>query len=194
VTIIPIPSGTRDVLPDEMRELRAIGDALRTVFDEHGYGEIATPALEYEEVLALGGAGGRLPAYRVVDDHGAVLTLRSDMTVPIARTVPPHPHPKRPMISTSKIVQKRTISRPRIFASAVLAILGREFVQKRSKMLVEIFGWRAHEMIGQSIRRIIPDSRQVEEDVILASIRAGERVPSFETVRLRHTGAKKHSR
>jgi len=85
VTIIPIPSGTRDVLPDEMRELRAIGDALREVFAAHGYGEVATPALEYEEVLALGGAAGRLPAYRVVDDHGAVLVLRSDMTVPIAR-------------------------------------------------------------------------------------------------------------
>jgi ATP phosphoribosyltransferase regulatory subunit len=68
-----------------MRELRAIGDTLRGVFAEHGYGEIATPALEYEEVLARGGAGGRLPAYRVVDDHGAVLALRSDMTVPIAR-------------------------------------------------------------------------------------------------------------
>src|SRR4051812_50069873 len=70
-----------------MRELRAIGDLLRAVFDEHGYGEIATPALEYEEVLARGGAGGRLPAYRVVDDHGAGLALRSDMTVPIARVV-----------------------------------------------------------------------------------------------------------
>ena len=31
--IHPIPSGTRDVLPDEMRELRAITDALRGVFD-----------------------------------------------------------------------------------------------------------------------------------------------------------------
>src|SRR6185436_20103661 len=52
--------------------------------------------------------------------------------------------------------------------------------------------WRAHEMIGQSIRRIIPDSRQVEEDVILASIRAGVRVPSFETVRLRRDGREVH--
>jgi ATP phosphoribosyltransferase regulatory subunit len=85
VTIIPIPSGTRDVLPDEMRELRAIEQRLRAVFAEHGYGEIGTPALEYEEVLARGGVGAGLPAYRVVDDHGAVLTLRSDMTVPIAR-------------------------------------------------------------------------------------------------------------
>jgi hypothetical protein len=46
--IHPIPSGTRDVLPDEMRELRAITDTLRAVFERHGYGEVYTPALEYE--------------------------------------------------------------------------------------------------------------------------------------------------
>ena len=84
--IHPIPSGTRDVLPDEMRELRAISDALRAVFEDAGYGEVATPALEYEEVLARAGGDAR-PAYRVVDDHGEVLTLRSDMTAPIARVV-----------------------------------------------------------------------------------------------------------
>ena len=50
--IHPIPSGTRDVLPDETRELRAITDALRAVFERHGYGEVYTPALEYESVLA----------------------------------------------------------------------------------------------------------------------------------------------
>lgn len=82
---LPIPSGTRDVLPDEMRELRAIGDALRGVFEEAGYGEVSTPALEYESVLAKGDLAGARPAYRVVDDHGDVLVLRSDMTVPIAR-------------------------------------------------------------------------------------------------------------
>ena len=36
--IHPIPSGTRDVLPDEMRELRAIERALREVFEQAGYG------------------------------------------------------------------------------------------------------------------------------------------------------------
>ena len=47
--IHPIPSGTLDVLPDELRELRAITDAMREVFAARGYGEVATPALEYEE-------------------------------------------------------------------------------------------------------------------------------------------------
>jgi len=81
-----IPSGTRDVLPDEMRELRTITDALREVFEHHGYGEVYTPAIEYESVLRTSVMGVQ-PAYRVVDDHGDVLALRADMTVPIARVV-----------------------------------------------------------------------------------------------------------
>jgi ATP phosphoribosyltransferase regulatory subunit len=80
-----IPSGTRDVLPDEMRELRDLSEAVRGIFENDGYGEVWTPALEYEDVLARG--GGESPAYRVVDDHGEVLALRTDMTVPIARLV-----------------------------------------------------------------------------------------------------------
>src|SRR5215208_5631994 len=85
--IDPIPSGTRDVLPDEMRELRAITEALRAVFDARGYGEVATPALEYEGVLTRGDAAAADPAYKLFDEHGEVLVLRSDMTIPIARVV-----------------------------------------------------------------------------------------------------------
>jgi ATP phosphoribosyltransferase regulatory subunit len=81
-----IPSGTRDVLPDEMRELRAITETLRGVFERHGYGEVYTPAIEYEDELARV-PGAVQPAYRVFDDHGEVLSLRADMTVPIARLV-----------------------------------------------------------------------------------------------------------
>ncbi len=81
-----IPSGTRDILPDEQRELRAIESALLRTFDSFGYGEISTPAVEYEETLRAGGVGA-LPSYRVLDDHGEPLALRADMTVPIARVV-----------------------------------------------------------------------------------------------------------
>ncbi len=82
-----IPSGTRDVLPDETREVHVITEALRGVFERHGYGEVSTPALEYEEVLARADMAEARPAYRVFDESGAVLVLRSDMTVPIARVV-----------------------------------------------------------------------------------------------------------
>jgi histidyl-tRNA synthetase len=86
VAILPIPSGTRDILPDEMRELSSIVGTLKGVFADAGYGEIATPALEYEEVLSRADIGAR-PAYRVVDDHRAGLMLRSDKTVPNARVI-----------------------------------------------------------------------------------------------------------
>jgi ATP phosphoribosyltransferase regulatory subunit len=82
-----IPSGTRDVLPDEMRELRAMTDRIRDVFDAAGFGEIYTPALEYEQTFARANISGARPAYRVFDEHGSVLVLRPDMTVPIARLV-----------------------------------------------------------------------------------------------------------
>lgn len=85
--IHPIPPGTRDVLPDEMRELRKLKGALIEVFEARGYGEVATPAIEYDEVMAA--ADGRTvhSSYRFFDESGELLALRSDMTVPIARLV-----------------------------------------------------------------------------------------------------------
>jgi ATP phosphoribosyltransferase regulatory subunit len=83
----PIPPGTRDVLPDEMRELREICDRMRGCFERSGYGEIHTPALEYEEVLRRGEEHAAGARYRTFDEQGQVLALRSDMTIPIARVV-----------------------------------------------------------------------------------------------------------
>jgi len=89
-----IPSGTRDVLPDEMRELRAMTDRVRGVFERAGYGEVYTPALEYEETFAREDrqpthsvTWANRPAYRMFDEQGNVLVLRPDMTIPIARLV-----------------------------------------------------------------------------------------------------------
>jgi PAS domain S-box-containing protein len=52
-----------------------------------------------------------------------------------------------------------------------------------------IFGWSPEEMVGQSIRTIIPPDRQSEEDDALACIRRGERLDHFETVRQRKNGS-----
>jgi ATP phosphoribosyltransferase regulatory subunit len=82
---IPVPMGTRDVLPEEMAELREISGRALKVFTEAGYGEIATPALEYEETMRLAGTDTAESVYRVPDKDGQILTLRFDSTVPIAR-------------------------------------------------------------------------------------------------------------
>ncbi|MGN6586210.1 MAG: ATP phosphoribosyltransferase regulatory subunit [Solirubrobacterales bacterium] len=85
--IHPIPPGTRDVLPEEMRQLRRLQTALIEVFEDKGYGQVATPALEYDEVLTRGRGRGDETGYRLFDESGELLALRSEMTVPIARLV-----------------------------------------------------------------------------------------------------------
>lgn len=51
-----------------------------------------------------------------------------------------------------------------------------------------IFGFSADEMIGESIRRLIPEDRQREEDDILARVRSGHLVGQFFTERLHKDG------
>ena len=62
-------------------------------------------------------------------------------------------------------------------------------VQSWNGAAERMFGYTAEEMIGSSIRRIIPADRQSEEDSVLASIRAGRRVEHFETIRIRRDGS-----
>jgi ATP phosphoribosyltransferase regulatory subunit len=85
--LYPIPPGTRDILPDEMRELRALQDAFCQVFESRGYGQVSTPAIEYDEVLSQGDPRSSSAAYRFFDERGDLLALRTDMTIPIARLV-----------------------------------------------------------------------------------------------------------
>jgi ATP phosphoribosyltransferase regulatory subunit len=71
-----------------MRELRKLSLALVEAFERFGYGEVATPTIEYDEVLARGEAERGAPvAYRFFDESGELLAMRSDMTIPIARLV-----------------------------------------------------------------------------------------------------------
>ncbi len=51
-----------------------------------------------------------------------------------------------------------------------------------------IFGYTPEEMIGHSIRKVIPPELQADEDRILACIGRGERIDHFQTVRLTKSG------
>ena len=125
----PIPPGTRDVLPEEMRELRAIGGRMRAAFEDAGYGEVHTPALEYEEVLLRGDARAAGARYRSFDEQGAVLALRSDMTIPIARGVATRYAYAEPPLRFSYLahawrVTDRGVGEPREFLQAGIELIG----------------------------------------------------------------------
>jgi PAS domain S-box-containing protein len=61
-------------------------------------------------------------------------------------------------------------------------------IQSCNRAGERIFGYPAEELVGRSVRLLIPPERQAEEDEILAKIGRGERISHFETVRIRKDG------
>jgi len=127
--IHPIPPGTRDILPDEMRELRRLHMAMIEVFESRGYGEVATPAIEYDEVMGRGDGRTAASAYRFFDERGDLLALRSDMTVPIARLVASRYADAEPPIRLCYLANAFRAVRPqrgqmREFAQAGVELIG----------------------------------------------------------------------
>jgi ATP phosphoribosyltransferase regulatory subunit len=80
-----IPEGMRDVLPPESQRLRAVEDRLRARFAAYGYGEVRTPWLEFADTLEAAEDDTLAAGYRLHDEQGHELMVRTDMTVPVAR-------------------------------------------------------------------------------------------------------------
>jgi PAS domain S-box-containing protein len=61
-------------------------------------------------------------------------------------------------------------------------------VKSWNRQAESLFGFSAREMVGQSIRKIIPVEFHEEEDRILGTIAAGKRIEHFETIRIAKDG------
>ena len=73
-----------------------------------------------------------------------------------------------------------------IVESSEDAIIGKDLnsiITSWNKGAEKIFGYSAEEMIGTSILRLIPEGRRHEEDEIIGTIRRGDVVEPFETLR-----------
>ena len=78
-----------------------------------------------------------------------------------------------------------------IVSSSDDAIIGKDLtgiVTSWNPCAERIFGYTAEEMIGTSIRRVIPAEVLADEDRIMSAVARGERTEHFETVRLRKNG------
>ncbi len=85
--MIPVtPRGFKDILPEEARWRESITMGVQKVLSSWGYAPIETPTLEVLEVLEQGGQLAKMP-FRLFDADGALLVLRPDVTLPIARMV-----------------------------------------------------------------------------------------------------------
>ena len=151
-------------------------------------------AEEYE-VLGRVGSGESIEQFETV-------RIRKDGTrIPIVLSVSPIRDATGAVIGASKIArdisqQRRLEREARHLASIVEssddAIVSKDLngiVQTWNPAAARMFGYAPDEIIGHSIRRIIPADRQGEEDEVLGSLRRGESVKHFETIRQRKDGS-----
>ncbi len=90
-------------------------------------------------------------------------------------------------ITARKLAEEASQRLAAIVASSDDAIIGkdlRSIITSWNQGAESIFGYTSDEMVGTSIRRIIPADRQQEEDFIIGKIAHGESVEHFETLRL----------
>src|SRR5690606_17937018 len=81
------PSGLRDYLPEAARRLRAAELRVLQCMDRWGYQQIITPTLEYYETVGAASSTASERLFKLLDNRGRTLVLRSEMTAPIARVV-----------------------------------------------------------------------------------------------------------
>jgi PAS domain S-box-containing protein len=87
---------------------------------------------------------------------------------------------------------QRLLSLASIVESSDDAIVSKSLegiIRSWNKAAERVFGYSAHEAIGQPITLVIPKDRQSEEREILTRIRRGERIDHFETIRQRKNGS-----
>jgi PAS domain S-box-containing protein len=157
---------------------------------------LSPPDLTHEQSAAFGAvlAGGVPPPYETVRRG------RDGRMVPVLISVSPVRDGAGTLLGASAVIRaidprERNEQAGRwlsaIVASSDDAIVSKDLdgtVTSWNRAAERIFGYTAAEMIGQSIRRIIPADRQGEEDEVLARLRAGQQVAHFETVRQRQDG------
>ncbi|MDR1412469.1 MAG: ATP phosphoribosyltransferase [Actinomycetes bacterium] len=83
------PRGFRDILPAEARRREEIGASVAACFEASGYGLIETPTIDYYDAVSSGRTQAQMThdAFRFVDVDGRLLSLRTDVTLPLARVV-----------------------------------------------------------------------------------------------------------
>lgn len=78
------PVGTRDLIKQESQTRRTLQSTLMNIFDHWDYEEVVTPMVEYYSTFSIANMKEQ-EVYKILDASNRILTLRSDMTIPIAR-------------------------------------------------------------------------------------------------------------
>ncbi|MBU5445287.1 ATP phosphoribosyltransferase regulatory subunit [Paenibacillus sp. MSJ-34] len=81
------PAGVKDYLPHAVAKLRNIERSVLECMERWGYRQIITPTLEFYDTVGVASSTSDRKLYKLLNNRGTTLVLRSDLTAPIARVV-----------------------------------------------------------------------------------------------------------
>ncbi|WP_336790958.1 ATP phosphoribosyltransferase regulatory subunit [Paenibacillus sp. MMO-177] len=81
------PIGVKDYLPGAVAKLRHIERDVLACMKGWGYEQIITPTMEYYDTVGVASSTSDQKLFKLLNNRGTTLVLRSDMTAPIARVV-----------------------------------------------------------------------------------------------------------
>ena len=165
----------------------AIGQSIRLII----------PAdLQHEEDDVL----RRIRAGERIRNFETLRRAKSGSVVQVSVTVSPITAPDGRIVGASEIGRDLTrtehMHRDALQLAAIVESSDDAIVSKDLNSIVRswnaaaerMFGHSARDIIGKSVRMIIPADRQHEEDDVLRRIRAGQRIEHFETIRCKKDG------
>jgi len=128
--IVKLPFGFRDIFPTEAQEREVIKETIRQEFLLWGYGEVKTPVLEFTKNISAGvGKNWKDKLLSFFDIDGYLVSLRADMTIPIARLtgmrIKSEQLPVRFFYFANSFRQSRlSKGKPRVVSQAGLELIG----------------------------------------------------------------------
>lgn len=81
------PTGVKDYLPHAVTKLRRIERNVLECMRTWGYEQIMTPTIEYYDTVGVASSTSDQKLFKLLNQRGTTIVLRSDMTAPIARVV-----------------------------------------------------------------------------------------------------------
>ncbi|MGD2066564.1 MAG: ATP phosphoribosyltransferase regulatory subunit [Candidatus Bathyarchaeota archaeon] len=150
-TRLHTPKGTKDYLPNEVKQYRYVENQLRKNFELWNYNEVRSPTIEFVQTLSTGVGSELIDAmFKFQDSDGKLLALRAEMTAPVARIVTTR------MPSTPEPIRLFYVNNVFRYSQSYLK-REREFCQAG----VELVGCNTPEADGEILALLISSLKQV---------------------------------